>query len=220
MEIQGDEAGKHNGLGSTGERQALHQLQPLARAAPAGRRAGHRRGRLGRGARGVHRRAVASELAWCALGMWSVAAVDGIGGKFSRWAVTLLRRPPHPPNPKNHHNTRISLTTRRFYGARVEKHETRLFLGTILGDKPKRLPHHTSARSSTSAGRWKCCSRRLAEVGGLLRGDVVVGREQIDINSRRQGRCRKFSFRQLLPEMARPPDVGTVGRHVQPDQRK
>ena len=220
MEIQGDEAGKHNGLGSTGERQALHQLQPLARAAPAGRRAGHRRGRLGRGARGVHRRAVASELARRALGVWSVAAVDGVGGGFCRRALTLSRRPPHPPNPKNHHNTRISLTTRRFYGARVEKHETRLFLGTILGDKPKRLPHHTSARSSASAGRWKCCSRRLAEVGGRPRGDVVVGREQFDISCRRQGRCRKLPFRQPLPEMARPPDVGTVGRHVQPDQRK
>src|SRR5690606_34903775 len=77
-----------------------------------------------------------------------------------------------------------------------------------------------SARSSTSAGRWKCRSRRLAEVGGLLCGDVVVGREQFDISSRRQGHCRTFSFRKLLPEMARPPDVGTVGRRVQPDQRK
>ena len=142
MEIQGDEAGKHNDLGSTGERQALHQLQPLARAAPTGRSTGHRRGRLGRGARGVHRRAVASELARRALGVWSVAAVDGVGGGFCRRALTLSRRPPHPPNPKNHHNTRVSLAARSFYGARVEKHETRPFLGTILRDKPERLPQH------------------------------------------------------------------------------
>src|SRR5690606_22617894 len=142
MEIQGDEAGKHNGLGSTGERQALHQLQPLARAAPAGRSTGHRRGRLGRGARRVHRRAVAPELARRALGVWSVAAVGGVGGGLCRRALTLSRRPPHPPNSKNHHNTRVSLAARSFYGARVEKHETRPFLGTILRNKPERLPQH------------------------------------------------------------------------------
>lgn len=84
-------------------------------------------------------------------------------------------------------------------------------------DGERLVPSYTVKRGKTYR---KCCSRRLAEVGGLLRGDVVVSREQSDISSRRQGRCRKFSFRQPLPEMARPPDVGTVGRRVQPDQRK
>ena len=123
MEIQDGEAGKHNDLGSSGERQALHQLQPLARAATAGRSTGHRRGRLGRGARGVYRRAVASEFARRALGLWSVAAVDGLTTGPCRRALRLSRRPPHPPDSKNHHSTRISLTARSFFGARVEEHE-------------------------------------------------------------------------------------------------
>lgn len=114
MEIQDGEAGKHNDLGSSGERQALHQLQPLARAATPGRSTGHRRGRLGRGARRVHRRALAPQLARRALGLWSVAAVDGLTTGPCRRALRLSRRPPHPPNSRNHHNTRISFATRSF----------------------------------------------------------------------------------------------------------
>lgn len=106
IEVQGDEydAGRCNAFTSSGGRQALHQLQPLAWEATPRRHAGYCRGRLGRSARGVHRGAMAPELARRTLGLWPVAAVDGVTGRRHRRALTpssTRASTPHDLSPSN-----------------------------------------------------------------------------------------------------------------------